>query len=219
MKQFKLLCGLALVAVMGTTHAAMITFDDDNLAPGTPKDAAVYGGFEWSNFVYYNARNQNGFEKGLKSGNNVGYNLYGAPASFTSPTAFTVNSLWATAAWRSDMTVAFLGYSSTGAVVYSRTITPSVVAPTLYTFDWTGIYKFGYSASGGSAVGSSDGTQLILDDITVNQAASGDPVTGSPPQTGGGGGGGWRWRWRWRWWLVVVALAVALVVTLVVTRW
>ncbi len=186
MKQFKLLCGLALVAVMGSTHAAVITFDDDNIPLSSPsdrqiKEQVVYGGFEWSNFVYYDTRGGNGFAKGLKSGNNVGYNMYGAPASFTSPTAFTVNSLWATAGWRSDMTVAFLGYSSTGAVVYSRTITPSVVEPTLYTFDWTGIYKFGYSASGGSAVGSSDGTQLILDDITVNQAASGDPVTGTSP--------------------------------------
>lgn len=186
MKPFKLLCGLALVAVMGTTHAAIITFDDDNIPLSSPsdkdiKDAVVYGGFEWSNFVYYDTRDGNGFVKGLKSGNNVGYNMYGAPASFTSPTAFTVNSLWATAGWRSGLSVSFLGYSSTGAVVYSRTVTPSVVEPTLYTFDWTGIYKFGYSASGGSAVGSSDGTQLILDDITVNQVASGDPVTGSSP--------------------------------------
>ena len=185
MKRFKLLCGLALTALVGTANAALITFDDDNIPLSSPsdreiKDQVIYGGFEWSNFVYYDTRDGNGFAKGLKSGNNVGYNMYGNPASFTSPTAFTVNSLWATAGWRSGMSVTFLGYSSTGAVVHSRTITPSVVEPTLYSFDWTGIYKFGYSASGGSAVGGSDGTQLILDNITVNEAA-GAPVTGPSP--------------------------------------
>jgi len=181
MNCLKLLCGLSLTVVLGSTHAAVITFDDDNIELGVSKDNTIYGGFNWTNFFYHDTRGPNtSFKAGLKSGNNVGYNHYGNPASFASATAFTVNSLWATAGWRSGMNVTFLGYDKSGNVVESRTITPLASGPTLYSFDWVGLYKFGFSASGGTAVGLSDGTQVVLDDITVNEAIT---VAGSNPGT------------------------------------
>jgi hypothetical protein len=191
MNCLKLLCGLSLTVALGSTHAVVITFDDDNIPLSSPsdreiKDQVVYGGFEWSNFVYYDTRDGNGFARGLKSGNNVGYNMHGAPASFTSATAFTVNSLWATAGWRSGMNVSFLGYNQAGQLVQSRTVTPLESGPRLYVFDWVGLYKFGFSATGGTPVGEPDGTQVVLDNITVNDPlnrATEPDYTSPPPST------------------------------------
>jgi hypothetical protein len=163
----------------------VITFDDDDIEIGVSKDDTIYGGFNWTNFFYHDTRGPNtSFKAGLKSENNVGYNHFGNPASFASTTAFTVNSLWATAGWRSGMNVTFLGYNQSGQLVQSRTVTPSASEPRLYVFDWVGLYKFGFSASGGTAVGSSDGTQVVLDDITVNgtlRAVTEPDYTPPPP--------------------------------------
>jgi hypothetical protein len=81
--------------------------------------------------VYYDTRDRNGFASGLNSGNHLGFNMYCSPAPFNLPTAYTVYCLRATATWRNDMNVRFLGHDKAGSVVHSKTITPFAARATL----------------------------------------------------------------------------------------
>jgi len=181
------LVGLSLAAVMLSSHAALITFEDDHirdkdkLIPGQVRDLTVWSEFSWSNISYHDTESVvNGFAAGQKTpgGHNVAFNYYGTGGFFFSDKKFTVNSLWAMAGWNQGMTVVFKGYNQDGNVKEQTSITPLVGTSQKYTFNWVDLYKFGFEAKGGTATGQSGGTQVVLDDICVDE-----PVTGAPPDS------------------------------------
>lgn len=66
----------------------------------------------------------------------------------------------------------FKGYNQSDTLIFTSTATPSATLPTLYQFNWGGLYKFGVEASGGtphSGYGDGgEGPNVAIDDITVN---------------------------------------------------
>ena len=153
-------------------QATVITFDDLPTSPGFVSDG--YQGFQWSNWGAlqddYGTGNS-GYGVGTVSPNIVSFNRFGFRAVLYSSTVFTVNSLYATAAWHDDLQVTFSGWAD-GTEIYSMTVSPSATAPTLYTFDWSGIDAFFVDSSGGTQhVGYvAEGTMVAMDNITVNEA-------------------------------------------------
>ena len=116
---------------------------------------------------------RSGYGVGTVSPNIVSFNGFGSTAFLYSSAVFTVNSLYATAAWYDDLQVTFSGWAD-GTEIYSMTVSPSATAPTLYTFDWSGIDAFFVDSSGGTQrvgyVGVGVGAHVAMDNITVNEA-------------------------------------------------
>jgi PEP-CTERM motif len=171
MKRTAAIVGAVLGLWAGCASALVINFDD--LPSGTGTRFTSYSGFDWSNFAAINGCGNypnSGYCNGTVSKLNVAFNVFGDPASFSSSSSFTVNSLYLTAAWNDGLSVTFKGYDQNNAVIFTSTASPSATSPTLYQFNWGGLYKFGIEASGGTQhpgyIGS--GTHVAIDDITVN---------------------------------------------------
>ncbi|MBM5570281.1 MULTISPECIES: hypothetical protein [Deefgea] len=90
-----------LTAASSIASATVITFDE--LISDTSNQISIsYQGFNWDNVYALNGTvggyESTGYGHGVVSGNNVAYNGYGSPASFSSNTAFTLNDLFITKA-------------------------------------------------------------------------------------------------------------------------
>jgi len=169
MKRVAAIAGMVLGLIGNGANADLINFDDLPSAQGLIP--SPYSGFNWSNWgALKTIFPASGYTPGTVSPNNTTFNSNGQPASFSSSTSFTVNSLWATAAWRDGLSVTFSGYGLGDSLVYTRTVSPSATEPTLYAFNWTDIYKFEVSTAGGTYHPGYDDnwTQVAIDDITVN---------------------------------------------------
>jgi hypothetical protein len=175
---------LMLAAVLLTACAAfaneLLTFDDIN-ATGFPVAAIPdgYQGFNWTNFGVVNAPAfvpVSGFDAGLISPPNVAFNGVGAPANFSSATAFALTSGYFTGAWNDGLNIMIEGFN--GATLEdSTTIVVSSTAPTLETFNWTNLTEVTFDAFGGTKnvnyVGS--GTEFALDNLDLNGITSSVP--------------------------------------------
>ncbi|MEY2689943.1 MAG: hypothetical protein RL375_4143 [Pseudomonadota bacterium] len=181
-KLVALAISLLSMAAVSSAHADTINFDDINLVPNDYQALGTnYHGFSWNNFlaldttgVFYSP---SGFQPGTLSGDNIGYNAFGNDASFSSTTAFTLNSFYLTSAWRDGLTVTVTGTGNGGAL-FSQTLTPSATAATKYTLDWADINSVMFHATGGTkhaGFANIDGTQFALDNITFNAAAVPEP--------------------------------------------
>jgi len=187
MKKTMAIAGVALALMAGGANAAVINFDDLPVFGNT--DLPIpngYAGFNWNNWYVLNSTtygslnpniNPSGYTVGTVSKDNVSYNAFGNAAHFfSSDSSFTVNSLWATAAWNDGLYVTFTGYDASNNIVQTITVIPSATEPTLYELNWADIYKFGVAAAGGTNHGyAGAGTHVAIDDITVN-AVSPVPV-------------------------------------------
>ena len=162
-------------------HAALITFDELATNRDGTSISDGYQGFDWSNWGVTNTT-AGGYGPGTLSALNVSYNRFGNSASFGAASGFTVNSLYATAAWNDGSQVTFTGWAN-GSVVDTRTVSPSATAPTLYVLDWSGLDTFMVEVAGGTHhagdnyVG--DGPFVAIDNLTVNEALAPVPE----PQT------------------------------------
>lgn len=196
MKTKPTLVALALsllsMTAISSAQAAVITFDELALGTGATAYAplaADYQGFNWSNFQALNTAggywDLSGYVPGSVSGDNVGFNGGGTTASFSSASAFTLNSFDLTAAWRDNLTVTVRGSGNPGGD-YVATLTPSAIAATSYTVNWTGITSVTFEASGGThhpdyGTGSgqnfsvSDFSHFAIDNITYNVSAVPEP--------------------------------------------
>lgn len=157
--------------------ALVINFDD---LPGN--QSAIqngYAGLNWNNFYVLNGINyggNTGYTTGTVSGQNVAFNAWDAPATFSSNTAFDLNSIMVTKAWNAGITH-FDGYVG-NVLTYSMDVFSTTLGPTLATFNWTGL----------SSVTMSDGNgtnHTAIDNLTINQSGNvPTPATGALLLTG-----------------------------------
>ncbi len=175
---------LALILLAGvssyTQSAAAITITFDDLSDngvGTPI-ANGYQGFNWTNWEVVNTPaftsifGPNGAAPGTVSAPNVAFNGFGDTAIFSN-NVFTLTSAYLTAFWRDNLQVTVTG-KRLGTTIHSVTLIPSATAPTLETFDWTGIDEVDLSATGGTQHPGydSNGTEVAMDNLTVSVPTS-----------------------------------------------
>lgn len=138
--------GLFALCATLSSHASaeVITFDDISTSNGSVPISNGYHGFDWNNFYVLDASQSGGttntgYQTGTVSAPNVAYNGYADPASFSSVTAFSLNSLEVTKAWNAGITH-FDGYVG-NILTYSMNVTSSTTAPTSVVFNWSGLNK------------------------------------------------------------------------------
>jgi opacity protein-like surface antigen len=135
--------GLFAVCATLSSHALaeVITFDDINTANGYVQISNGYHGFDWNNFyvIPSNYYPSSGYDFGTVSAPNVAFNASANPASFSSVTAFSLNSVEVTKAWDAGIT-RFDGYVG-NTLTYSMDVTSSTTAPTSAVFNWSGLNK------------------------------------------------------------------------------
>ena len=147
---------VALQAWSVDASAKVITFDDISIPGGNNIQISNgYQGLNWDNFYVLNSTNDStiinsGYHAGAVSGNNVGFNAYSNPASFSSDTEFNFISSYVTRAW-SNGTTHFAGYNG-DALLYSADISSTTTTPTFATFNWNGITKVVISSNSHSAL-------------------------------------------------------------------
>ncbi|MGD0898711.1 MAG: hypothetical protein ABR915_12815 [Thermoguttaceae bacterium] len=157
----------------GATAAQATVLNFDSLPGDSVAIPNGYGGLNWSNFYYLNAAsysgNPSGYLAGMVSPNNVAYNAFGDPASFSSATTLTLNSAYFTGAWNDNLSITAKGYNGAN-LVDSLIFTVSSTAPTLEVFNWSGIDSVVLSSSGGTPHGYPEGSgeHFAMDDLTIN---------------------------------------------------
>ena len=162
-----------------SVHALTLTFDDLPGNQGLIPNG--YGGFDWNNFYHLNSVNDrpnpNGYLNGTVSSPNVAFNGFGDPASLsTNNTPFTFNSVYLTGAWNNGLDISIQGFQGANQL-YSRTVTVDSTAPTLFSFNWSGIDSLRFASSGGIDAGyGGGGTHFALDNLTVNTTAIPTPA-------------------------------------------
>lgn len=176
---------MAVAAAIGfgavTASAATITFDD--LSAPDPDSTVIangYNGFDWDNFYVMNAPAyyipDTGYQHGMVSQENVAYNGSANPASFSRATEFTFNSVFLTTAWANG-TIRFEGFNGVNSL-YLMDVAANTVAPTLVTFNWTGITKV--------VVTSLVNSQAVLDNLVFDGAVSAVPIPAAALLLGSG---------------------------------
>lgn len=168
----KIVAAFAIACAAVGVSAATITFDDLSPGAGLLEIHDGYAGFDWDNFYVLDAVQHGstgtGYEHGTVSPHNVAYNSYANPASFSSSTAFTLNSLYLTRAWN-DGTTHFEGFNGVNSL-FTLDVFATTTVPVLVNFDWTGLTRVVMTTLGGSL------SHVALDNISVNTAVSAVPL-------------------------------------------
>lgn len=155
----KLLCiGIAFFGVSAIGSAQTIfTFDDIT----TISYAIIpngYDGLKWNNFFVQYAPEASGFTNGVVSSPNVAFNGLGTPASFSSGSAFTLNSAYFTSVYASHDQLTVQGFAG-GTQLYGNTYTIYHDNLTLIKFNYVGVDTVQFSTS--------LGTLFTMDNMTV----------------------------------------------------
>lgn len=174
----KLALSIAVAAsLLASTVANATVINFDNLViSGYSAIQNGYAGFNWNNFYVLNssAYPNTGYSTGNVSGPNVAFNVSALTASFSSNTAFDLNSIMVTRAWNAGITH-FDGYVGS-VLTYSMDVFSTTLAPTLATFNWTGLNQ---------VVMSGNGDWSVIDNLTINQSNNVPaPATGALLLTG-----------------------------------
>ncbi|BAN34336.1 hypothetical protein SCD_n00488 [Sulfuricella denitrificans skB26] len=163
-----LVAALVISGSVSTAQAATITFDNLDTSSGSYAQLQNgYAGFNWDNFWavdglnYYDPNDPTaiGYTTGVVSPNNVAFNGFADPASFSSTTIFSLESAYVTKARDAGLTH-FDGYNG-ASLLYSMDVYSTTTAPTFVTFNWAGLDKVVMSDGDGTA-------HTAIDDITVN---------------------------------------------------
>jgi hypothetical protein len=193
---------LAAIAVVflgglgGTARAATtLGFDPPGLAATTTYAPVTngYGGLNWTNMYYMNKSYAttsfpgSGYIPGTTSAPNVGFDGGGFSATIFDPTSFlNFDSAELTSAWVPNLNLLVQGFNTnvSGTVpIYTRTVTLSNTAPTLFNFDSAGAFVGVNELVFTPFVNPTDpnpnpaGTQFAMDDFTF----ASNPV-GSVPE-------------------------------------
>lgn len=123
-----------------------------------------YAGLTWWNFNAFSVAS-------VPAGSfrTVVYNPFGDPASFSSPTPFTLVSAYARAVWVNALTLRVVG-SLAGAVVFTRDFTiTSAAAPQLLDFGTVVVDDVVFDGGGGNPPGANPiaDRQFMMDDLTL----------------------------------------------------
>jgi len=157
----------------------VITFDDlpARTASQIPNG---YSNLNWSSgFTFFDPLSYfgsipNGYSAAIVTGPNVAYNSNegtgDSSISFSSPSPFTFNRVFLTAAWYDNLQVAITGFR--GGVPISednRIVALSATNPTLFTFNWTNVDRVTFRPFGGTQhVGyPGSGVFLVMDNLDV----------------------------------------------------
>jgi hypothetical protein len=167
--------GLFLNVTGSSVAQTTINFDDRPAAATAIPNG--YQGFNWTNFGAVDYTSDaflaiSGYKFGIVSPANVGYNLSGNPAAFSAAAPFTLNSFYATAAWRNQLVVLVQGFLS-GALVNAVTVLVDPTGPIFVDLDWENIDQVTIDTSGGTPAGlNSNNFQVVIDDMKVNYAVN-----------------------------------------------
>jgi hypothetical protein len=161
---------LKTLALVFTTavcaHAqTLITFDD--ASEGTISNG--YAGLNWNNFGVLNISKTvaGGYINGIISTPNIAFNDNGFPASFSSPTPFTLNSAYLTAAWNNGLNVEVQGFLN-GKLAYDNTYIVNTTGPILENFNYAGVTSVTFTSSGGTPAGYlGSGEHFAMDNMTI----------------------------------------------------
>lgn len=165
-----LLSVLAALGTAGLLRADPVIQLDDLPGSGLTVPAG-YHGLNWSGLYSLDAvhyvSNPSGYQAGVVSTNIV---IYGGAGStgVISAELFDLDSAYATAAWNDNLQFVAKGYID-GTQVYNQTNTLSATAPTLVHFNFYGVNKVEFTASGGTphAGYSGAGAYFALDNVSV----------------------------------------------------
>ncbi|MGV7210342.1 PEP-CTERM sorting domain-containing protein [Oxalobacteraceae bacterium A2-2] len=161
MKIKKLVAALLMAAASFQAAAGTVTFDELSPKQNGEVISASYAGLIWENFAAVTAADfaGSGYEAGLVSGSNVGVNWGAQPASFSSATAFTLDSFYVARAWYDGVTHVS-GYNGS-TLLYSADIYSTTAAATLATFNWTNVTRIVISDGTGNS-------QSVIDNISIS---------------------------------------------------
>ena len=147
-------------------YALLITFDD---VGSTLEDEPIfngYKGFQWDNFDYIHKdfRPVSGYHNGVVSGDYLGFNGLGQPASMSGQ-LFDFQGAFLTGAWNNGLFVNVRGYSGPN-LIYDQTVTVNSNAPTWFLFQYNNIDKLNFNSFGGFNAGYGfSGSHFAIDDI------------------------------------------------------
>jgi hypothetical protein len=152
----------------------LLTFDD--ILP-LPIEHG-YGGLRWDNFGVLDAaikRTTSGYRIGMVSRENVAFNMFGAPASISSDTRFSLVSAYLTRSLDTraevgPMQIRVQGWQGATAA-HDNTFTVSNTAPSFVEFNYQGVDRVTFTSSPSSP--------FAMDNLTVivPQDSDGDGVT------------------------------------------
>ena len=182
MKLNAIALAVSLAFAAGPAGATVINFDGFKPGHGVIIIPNGYAGLNWSNFGVLNglrySSGHSGYKNGIVSRNNVALNRFGTPASFSSGSAFTLNSAYFTGAWNDGLQITATGFlGATQVDLTSFTVNTS--GPTLETFNWTNVDSIRFSSSGGTHHRGfrGHGTQLAMDNLTINADTVPEPAS------------------------------------------
>src|SRR5262249_42470460 len=115
---------------------------------------------------------------------NVAFNGTGTPASLTSSSSFTLNSLFLAGAWNDGLQVTIDGYSGGIGGTRLDTITVSVntTGASFFDLEWSGIDAIRFSSAGGTpnpVLQGGIGPEFALDNLTINAPVVPGPIAGA----------------------------------------
>lgn len=182
----KLLLSVIGCAAM-TANAATIDFEGLT----TPANPSVtipngYETFTWSNFFALDAdavSGDSGYKNGVTSGDEVGFNGSGAPASMSRLAGFDLLGFNVTAAQRNNLELTIQGFQH-GTLLYSQTLTLNAFAPLPYSVNFAGVTSVRFSTLGGDPTFGT-GFQFAIDDIAWQESSL--PIPPAPVPEGGPG--------------------------------
>ena len=163
----------AAVSLAPNGWAAVITFDDINTGGTLVSIPNGYAGSNWSNFDAHSGSDipLSGYTAGLVSSPNDAFNSGGTPSSLSSITPFSFVSGYFTGAWNDGLNITIQGLNGAN-ILDSMTIIVSSTAPTLETFNWTGLTQVTFNSFGGTPnpryASTGSGTHFVLDNLTIN---------------------------------------------------
>jgi len=182
--------GLGLFLSLNGTISArseLLTFDD--LSGQYTAIPNGYGGLDWSDWWVLNVPDYclsycpSGYQQSDVSTPNVANG--GNPdeedpgtATFSSSSAFTLNSFYITAGWRDDLTVTVTGYNG-AAQIDQTSLTIGTQSASFEVFDWTGLTSVTLAMSGGVPHGYATGSNyaVAIDNMTINGSVTPEPAT------------------------------------------
>ena len=174
------LLALALTTAMPVA-AITLTFEDlpapDNMGQESAIDVP-YDGFTFSNFDRLDTTSfpASGYHSGVVSGTNVAFNGSGRTASAVSAaTPFSLTSGYFAAAWNDGLTIQLTGKLA-GATVFTQSFVVDTSHVSFEILDPALIDTVVFTASGGvhhAGWNYGLGTQLSLDDLTINGTVNG----------------------------------------------